>query len=145
MFAVTNLNSQLVYAPYSIEIIVPIEYDNNSSQIPIAKCLFNCKTKRNSCLFYAHCICDKRFAKEINNGDLPRSQGTSGRQFKQLPVRQLRLLSPFKLCHSLGNRQQVHSAVQCDALCLCRFMQFTGCDQPVQHSHWLENAIDWLP
>ena len=31
MFAVINLNSQLVYAPDFIEIIVPIEYDNNSS------------------------------------------------------------------------------------------------------------------
>ena len=32
MFAVINLNSQLVYAPYFIDITVPIEYDNNSSQ-----------------------------------------------------------------------------------------------------------------
>ena len=24
------------------------------------------------------------------------------------------------------------------------FMQFTGCQQPVQHSYWPENAIDWL-
>ena len=39
----------------------------------------------------------------------------------------------------------VHSAVQCGVLCLCRFMQFTGCDQPVQHTHWPEQAIDWLP
>ena len=35
-------------------------------------------------------------------------------------------------------------AVQCGVLCLCRFMQFTGYDQPVQHSYWPENAIDWL-
>ena len=33
---------------------------------------------------------------------------------------------------SIGNRQQVHSAVQCEALCLCRLekchkMQLTGC------------------
>ena len=47
--------------------------------------------------------------------------------------------------HSIGKRQLVHSAVQCGVLCLCRFMQFTGCDQPVQHSHWPEHAIDWLP
>ena len=47
--------------------------------------------------------------------------------------------------HSIGNRQKVHSAVQCGVLCLCRFIQFTGCDQPVQHSHWPEHAIDWLP
>ena len=32
MFAVINLNLQLVYATYFIDIIVPIEYDNNSSQ-----------------------------------------------------------------------------------------------------------------
>ena len=24
------------------------------------------------------------------------------------------------------------------------FMQFTGCDQPLQHSYWPENAIDRL-
>ena len=35
-----NFNSQLVYAPDFIEKIVPIEYDKNSSQIPMAKCLF---------------------------------------------------------------------------------------------------------
>ena len=46
MSAVINLNSQLVYAPDFIEIIVPIECDNNSSQIPMPKCLFYCKTKR---------------------------------------------------------------------------------------------------
>ena len=46
MFA---FNSQLAYAPDFIEIIVPIEYDNNSPQIPIAKCVFDGKTKR--CLF----------------------------------------------------------------------------------------------
>ena len=28
--------------------------------------------------------------------------------------------------------------------CSPMFMQFTGCQQPVQHSYWPENAIDWL-
>ena len=36
MFAVVNPDSQLVYAP-EIKIIMPTEYDNNSSQIPMAK------------------------------------------------------------------------------------------------------------
>ena len=59
MFAVINPNSQLVFASHFIEIIVPIEYDKNSSQIPRAKCLFYCKTKRivmniTCCLFVIH-------------------------------------------------------------------------------------------
>ena len=37
MFAVANLNSQLVYAPDFIWITVPIEYNNNSSQTPRAE------------------------------------------------------------------------------------------------------------
>ena len=52
------------------------------------------------------------------------------------------LLCAINFCHK---KQLVHSAVQCGVLCLCRFMQFTGCDEPVQHSHWPEHAIDWLP
>ncbi len=31
---------------------------------------------------------------------------------------------------------------QCNVVLI--FMQFTGCDQPVQRSHSPENAIDWL-
>ena len=46
MFAVINLYSQLVDAANFIEIIVPTEYDNKSSQIPMAKRLFSSKTKR---------------------------------------------------------------------------------------------------
>ena len=30
------------------------------------------------------------------------------------------------------------------AICHPIFMQFTGCKQPVQHSYWPANAIDWL-
>ena len=62
MFAVINLNSQLVYAPDFIYIIVLIEYDNNSSQIPRAKCLVCGKAKRifmniKRCLFFhAPCV-----------------------------------------------------------------------------------------
>ena len=42
-----SIHSCMVYAPDFIEIIVPTEYDNNSSQIPMAKYLFYyCKTKR---------------------------------------------------------------------------------------------------
>ena len=41
-----NLYSQLVDAANFIEIIVPTEYDNKSSQIPMAKRLFSSKTKR---------------------------------------------------------------------------------------------------
>ena len=36
------------------------------------------------------------------------------------------------------------SAMWC-SMFMYRFMQFTGCNQPAQHSHWQENAIDWLP
>ena len=32
-----------------------------------------------------------------------------------------------------------------NSLCSCRFMQFTVCDQPVQHSQWPEHANDLLP
>ena len=28
--------------------------------------------------------------------------------------------------------------------CAPMFMQFTGCQQPVQGFYWPENAIDWL-
>ena len=64
MFAVINLNSQLVYAPDFFEKIVPIAYDNNCSQIQMAKYLFYCKTKRifmniKCCLFSdIHCSID---------------------------------------------------------------------------------------
>ena len=62
MFALINLNSQLVYAPDFIEIFVPIEYDNNSSQFPMSKPLFCCNTNgifmniKWLPFFYTHCI-----------------------------------------------------------------------------------------
>ena len=52
-----NLNSQLVYAPDCIWIIVPTEYDNNSSQIARAKRLSTVKQSEyprilSGCLFF---------------------------------------------------------------------------------------------
>ena len=50
-----------MFPPDFIKIIVPIEYNNNSSQIPTAKGLFYFKTKRifvntNCCLFLIHTV-----------------------------------------------------------------------------------------
>ena len=32
----------------------------------------------------------------------------------------------------------------CSVTCSRMFVQFTGCEQPVQRFYWPENAIDWL-
>ena len=44
-------------------------------------------------------------------------------------------------CHSIANTSKFTQ--QCNVVPYC-YMQFTGCDLPVQRFHLPENAIDWL-
>ena len=55
MLVVINLISQLVYAPDFTEIIVPMEQDNNCSQIPMAKFISTAKQSEYLYTLYMQC------------------------------------------------------------------------------------------